>query len=61
MCTIYDLNLVEHIAASWLPQCFALHNHSAVAACSLFTGVVQLIELILVFIRATEREYVQQL
>jgi len=60
MCTIYDLNLVEHIAVSWLPQCFALHNHSAVAVCSLFTVVVRLIELILVFIHATEREYFQQ-
>lgn len=36
----YDLNLVEHIAVSWLPHCFALHNHSTVAVCSLFIGSV---------------------
>lgn len=40
MCTIYDLNLAEHIAVSWLPHCFALHNYSTVAVCSLFIGIV---------------------
>lgn len=40
VCMTYHLNLVDHIAVSWLPHCFALHNHSTVAVCSLFIGIV---------------------